>query len=59
MYTSQPSIRGILVACSGVAVVLGFFLMYLLGAILTWRTVALISTALPIVTFIAISFVSI
>lgn len=54
---SEPSIRGILVACSGVAVMLGFFLMYLLGALMNWRNVALLCTLLPIITSIAISFV--
>lgn len=54
---SQPSIRGILIACSGVAAMLGFFFVYLMGTITMWRNVALICLAVPILTIIAISFV--
>lgn len=54
---SQPGIRGILIACSGVAAMLGFFFVYLLGTITTWRNVALICLSLPLATMVAISFV--
>lgn len=57
-FYSQPKIRGILVACSGVAVMLGVFLMYLLGTLMHWRNVALTCLFLPIIAFIVICFVS-
>ncbi|XP_055716571.1 facilitated trehalose transporter Tret1-like [Phlebotomus papatasi] len=53
----QPSIRGILTSCAGVAATLGFFLGYLLGTIVTWREVALICLTIPVFTVIAICFV--
>lgn len=56
-YCSQPSIRGILIACSGVAAMLGFFFIYLMGTITMWRNVSLICLSVPILTIIAISFV--
>ncbi|EAA01784.5 AGAP001236-PA [Anopheles gambiae str. PEST] len=53
----QPSIRGILTSCAGVAVMLGFFMVYLLGTVTTWRTTAAICGVIPIATMIAICFV--
>jgi MFS family permease len=53
----QPSIRGILTACAGVAVMLGFFLVYLLGTLTTWRVAAAICATVPLFTMIAICFV--
>lgn len=56
---SQPSIRGILIACSGLAVMLGIVFVYLLGTLTTWRNIALICLSIPIATVVAISFVNI
>ncbi|CRK97315.1 CLUMA_CG010709, isoform A [Clunio marinus] len=53
----QPSIRGVLTSCAGVAVMLGFSLVYFLGSITTWRLTALICCSVPITTAIAICFV--
>ncbi|XP_058448099.1 facilitated trehalose transporter Tret1-like [Malaya genurostris] len=53
----QPSIRGILTSCAGVAVMLGFFMVYLLGTVTTWRITALICVSIPLATMIAICFV--
>lgn len=53
----QPSIRGILTSCAGVAVMLGFSTVFFLGGITTWRTTALICCSIPVVTAIAICFV--
>lgn len=55
--SSQPSIRGILTSCAGVAATLGFFIVYLLGSVLDWRTVALCCLSVPLTTIVAISFV--
>lgn len=54
---SQPSIRGILISCAGVAVTLGLFITYLLGSVLDWRTAALICLSVPLFTVVAICFV--
>lgn len=53
----QPSIRGILTSCAGVAVMLGFSTVYLLGSITTWRVTALVCCCVPLSTAIAICFV--
>lgn len=53
----QPSIRGILTSCAGVAVMLGFFVVYLLGTVTTWRITAAICASIPLATMIAICFV--
>lgn len=53
----QPSIRGILTSCAGVAVMLGFSTVYFLGSITTWRVTALVCCAVPVTTAIAICFV--
>lgn len=53
----QPSIRGVLTSCAGVAVMLGFSTVYFLGSITTWRVTALICCCIPLTTAIAICFV--
>lgn len=53
----QPSIRGVLTSCAGVAVMLGFSTVFFLGGITTWRMTALICSMVPVVTVIAICFV--
>jgi MFS family permease len=53
----EPSIRGILTSCAGVAVMFGFFLVYLLGTLTTWRIAAAICCSVPLFTMIAICFV--
>lgn len=53
----QPSIRGILTSCAGVAVMLGFSTVYFLGSITTWRVTALVCCVVPVTTAIAICFV--
>lgn len=53
----EPSIRGVLTSCAGVAVMLGFSLVYLLGSITTWRITALCCCCVPITTAVAICFV--
>lgn len=53
----EPSIRGVLTSCAGVAVMLGFSTVYLLGSITTWRITALICCCVPITTAVAICFV--
>ncbi|XP_055686788.1 facilitated trehalose transporter Tret1-like [Lutzomyia longipalpis] len=54
---SEPSIRGILTSCAGVSVMMGIFIVYFLGTVVTWRVAALICLAVPLSTLIAICFV--
>lgn len=55
---TQPGIRGILIACAGVSVMLGIFIVYILGTLALWRNVALMCLTVPLVTVVAIYFVS-
>lgn len=45
-------------AFAGISATSGIFLIFLLGFLLPWRSVALICTAIPTFTFIAVYFVS-
>lgn len=47
-----------MIALSGIAATLGLFIVYLLGSFMEWRNVALICLIVPIVTMIAVCFVS-
>lgn len=55
---SHPSLRGILLAFSHVTVMVGMFLMYLLGSVMTWRRAAAVCGLVPCVTVVALMFVS-
>lgn len=57
--SSEPSIRGILIAMAGIAATLGLFLVFLLGSLMAWRKVALICFTVPVATLVAICLVSI
>lgn len=56
---SQPSIRGILLACSVVAAMIGFLIVYAMGTVTTWRNAALVCLAVPSFAALAICFVRI
>lgn len=56
--SSEPSIRGILTACAGIAATLGFFIIFLMGSLMAWRDVAMICLAIPLITMVAVCFVS-
>lgn len=47
-----------MMSCAGLAVSLGLFLVYLLGAITDWRTVSLICSVFPLITLISLLMVS-
>lgn len=55
---SEPSIRGILIACAGIAATLGFFVIFLMGTLMDWRSAALKCLIIPIMTMITVCFVS-
>lgn len=56
---SQPSVRGVLIGLSNLANTGGVFLILLLANLMSWRNVALICIIVPVITHVAICFVSI
>lgn len=56
---SHPSVRGVLLALANVFVMAGISTMYLMGSVTHWRTAAFCSLALPLVTTVALLFVSV
>lgn len=54
---TQPKLRGILASTSTIAVISGILMQFLLGSFLQWRTVAAVSFASPIISFILLFFV--
>lgn len=54
---SEPSIRGILTAFSGISATFGLFLVYLLNTLMPWRSVGLICLAVPVITMVAVCFI--
>lgn len=46
---SQPQLRGILTAYTGVLAQLGYLAVYLLGATMHWRTAAAVSAGVPVI----------
>lgn len=57
--SSEPSVRGVLVAVDSIAITSGPFIVNLLWNLLGWRNVTLLCLFVPIVTIIALFFVSI
>lgn len=55
---TQPQLRSMVVGLTSLAFSGGFLFVYLLGSLFTWKTVAMICLAIPIVAIIAINFVS-
>lgn len=55
--TSEPRYRGFLLSGLSLAVALGLFLVHLLGTLLDWRTTALISSILPVISFTLLCFI--
>lgn len=47
-----------MMSCAGLAVSLGLFLVYLLAAIMDWRSVSLICAIFPMITLISLFMVS-
>lgn len=55
---SETSIRGVLLASTGIFGSFGLIALFLLGAFFSWRKVALICVVLPILVLINLIFVS-
>lgn len=54
---TQPQFRGMLAATGTTCVITGIFITFILGTFFSWRTVALISCFLPMITITALFFV--
>lgn len=54
---TEPRLRGMLAATGTTCVITGIFVQFVLGAFFTWRTVALLCVAMPLVTILALCFV--
>lgn len=52
---SEPRFRGMLISYAGIFVSLGFVVIYAMGNLADWQTVAGISGLVPVITIIAIS----
>lgn len=54
---TQPQFRGMLAATGTTCVITGILIQFILGTFFSWRTVALISSFLPLFTITALYFV--
>lgn len=59
MEYSEPSFRGVMIAYSNVSGTLGMLLVFVLNTMMPWRMVALICLFVPILTVVALYFVSV
>lgn len=56
--SSEPSLRGILSAFSGISSTAGIFMVYLLGSFMSWRQVAYACAIIPMLNILVALFVS-
>ncbi|XP_021706334.1 uncharacterized protein LOC5568062 isoform X2 [Aedes aegypti] len=54
---TQPRFRGMLAATGSTCVILGVLIQFFMGSFLRWRTVALCSACIPVISFILLFFV--
>ncbi|XP_069690852.1 facilitated trehalose transporter Tret1-like isoform X1 [Periplaneta americana] len=54
---TQPHLRGMLSATSSMCVILGIFIQFLMGTMMSWRTVAAVNVTFPLVAMLALCFV--
>lgn len=55
---SEPSVRGIITAMAGISATLGLLIVFSLGSFFAWRNVSIICLIVPVVTMVAVLFVS-
>lgn len=58
MIFSEPSTRGILLAYSSMSGTVGMFFVFALNTFMPWRTAGLVCMFIPILTVLALCFVS-
>lgn len=54
---TQPQFRGMLAATGTMCVITGIFIQFVMGAFMTWRTIAMACISLPALTILALCFV--
>ncbi|XP_063242433.1 facilitated trehalose transporter Tret1-like [Bacillus rossius redtenbacheri] len=54
---TQPHLRGMLSATSSMCVILGVFIQFIMGTLMTWRTVAAVNVTFPLIAFVSLCFV--
>lgn len=54
---TEPTFRGMLAASGTACVISGIFVQFVLGTVMHWRNIAAVSSALPVITIIALFFV--
>lgn len=59
LHLSEPAHRGTLIAFTNVTVTIGISLLFVLNTLMPWRMVGLFCMFIPIVTIIAMCFVSV
>lgn len=57
IYFSESYVRDIMTTLTGITTTFGIFIIYILGNLADWRTVALYCATVPIISFIALMFV--
>lgn len=54
---TEPRYRGMLTATGTTCVVIGILVQFVMGTFLKWRTIALVCSAMPLLTIVALFFV--
>lgn len=54
---TEPKYRGMLTVTGTTSVIVGVFVQFILGSLFPWRTIALVSSVIPIVTILILFFV--
>ncbi|KAL1375486.1 hypothetical protein pipiens_004665 [Culex pipiens pipiens] len=54
---TTPKLRGMLAATGSTCVIIGILIQFLMGSFLRWRTVALVSASLPVISFLLLFLV--
>ncbi|XP_069669485.1 facilitated trehalose transporter Tret1-like [Periplaneta americana] len=54
---TQPQLRGMLSAASPMCVILGIFIVFLMGTMMPWRKIAAINVTFPIIAMLCLCFV--
>lgn len=54
---TEPTFRGMLAATGTACVITGIFVQFIMGTFMHWRSIAIVSSFLPVITIIALCFV--
>lgn len=56
--SSEPSTRGVLLGYTLICTTVGMLTIYIMNTMMAWRTVAMVCSAVPVISLIAVYFVS-